>query len=81
MLYMTRKAKLNKSNLLRITPLRVNKSMEGENVICRLCHKEGHKSYQCKEKTGDEQKLKQKPTSKISNIYINKVDKRLLHHI
>jgi hypothetical protein len=44
----------------------------------RLCHKEGHKSYQCKSKTGDKkkQKLKQKPTSKISNTYINKVDKK-----
>jgi hypothetical protein len=31
----------------------VNKPVEGETVICRLCHKEGHKSYQCKAKTGD----------------------------
>jgi hypothetical protein len=47
-------------------------------VICMLCHKEGHKSYQCKAKTGDKQKkeLKQKPTSKISNTYNNKVDKK-----
>jgi hypothetical protein len=45
-------------------------------VICRICHKEGHKSFQCKAKTRD----KQKPTSKISNTYINKVEKRLLHH-
>ena len=47
-------------------------------MICRLCHKESHKSYQCKAKTGDKkkQKLKQKPTSKISNTYINKVDKK-----
>jgi hypothetical protein len=56
------------------TNVGVNKPMEGENVICRLCHKEGHKSYQCKEKTGDKQK--QKPTSKISSTYINKVDKK-----
>jgi hypothetical protein len=56
----------------------VNKPVEGEPVICRLCHKEGHKSYQCKAKTGDKQKqkLKQNPTSKISNTYINKVDKK-----
>jgi hypothetical protein len=61
----------------------LNKPMEGETVICRLCHKEGHKSFQCKAKTRDKQKqkLKQKPTSKISNTYIKKVDKRLLHHI
>jgi hypothetical protein len=32
--------------------------------------------FQCKAKTGDKQKLKQKPTRKISNIYINKVDKK-----
>jgi hypothetical protein len=50
----------------------VNKPVEGETVICRLYHKEGHKSFQCKAKTGD----KQKPTSKISNTYINKVDKK-----
>jgi hypothetical protein len=57
----------------------VNKPMEGEIVICRLCHKEGHKSFQCKTMTGDKQrqKLKQKPSSKISNTYT----KRLLHHI
>jgi hypothetical protein len=56
----------------------VNKPMEGENVICRLCHKEGHKSFQCKAMTGDKQrqKLKQKPSSKISNTYIKKVDKK-----
>jgi hypothetical protein len=56
----------------------VNKPMERETVICRLCHMEGHKSYQCKAKTGDKEKknLKQKPTSKIYNTYINKVDKK-----
>jgi hypothetical protein len=57
-----------------------NKPVEGETVICRLCHKEGHKSYQCKAKIGDKQKqkIKQKPTSKISNTYINKVDKKTI---
>jgi hypothetical protein len=57
------------------TTVGVNKPVEDETVICRLCHKEGHKSFQCKAKTGNKQKLKQKPTSKISNAYINKVDK------
>jgi hypothetical protein len=54
----------------------VNKPMEGETVIYRLCHMEGHKSFQCKAMTGDKQKqkLKQKPTSKITNTYIKKVD-------
>jgi hypothetical protein len=54
----------------------VNKLVEGETMICRLRHKEGHKSFQCKTKTEDKQKLKQKPTSKISNTYVNKVDKK-----
>jgi hypothetical protein len=52
----------------------VNKLVEGETVVCWLCHKEGHKSYQCKVKTGKKQK--KKPTSKIFNTYINKVDKK-----
>jgi hypothetical protein len=61
------------------TTTRVNKPVEGETVIYRLCHKEGHKSYQCKKKIEDKQKqkLKHKPTSKISNTYINKVDKKI----
>jgi hypothetical protein len=50
------------------TTVGVNKPVKGETVICRLCHKEGHKSFQCKAMTGDKQK--QKPTSKISNTYI-----------
>jgi hypothetical protein len=56
----------------------VNKPMEGETVICKLCHTEGHKSFQCKAMTRDKQrqKIKQKPTSKISNTYIKKVDKK-----
>jgi hypothetical protein len=53
----------------------VNKPVEEETVICRLGHKEGHKSYQCQAKTGDKQK--QKPISKISNTDINKVDKKV----
>jgi hypothetical protein len=53
----------------------VNKPMEGETVICRLCHKEGRKSFQCKARTGDKQK--QKPSRKISNTYIKKVDKKV----
>jgi hypothetical protein len=52
----------------------VNKLVEGEIVVCTLCHKKGHKSYQCKAKTGEKQKKKR--TSKISNTYINKVDKK-----
>jgi hypothetical protein len=39
---------------------------------------EGHKSFQCKAMTGDKQrqKIKQKPSSKISNTYIKKVNKK-----
>jgi hypothetical protein len=36
----------------------VNKPVEGKTVICRLCHKEGRKSFQYKAKTEDKQKLK-----------------------
>jgi hypothetical protein len=46
--------------------------MEGETVICRLCHKEGYKSFQCKAMTVDKQrqKLKQKPSSKnLQHLY------------
>ena len=39
---------------------------------------EGHKSFQCKVMTGDNQrqKLQQKPSSKISSTYIKKVNKK-----
>jgi hypothetical protein len=53
----------------------VNTHVEGETVVCWLCHKEGHKSYQCKVKTWGEKK--KKTTSKISNTYINKVNKKM----
>jgi hypothetical protein len=56
------------------TTAEANKPVEGETVICRLCHEEGHKSFQCKAMTGDKQK--QKPTNKISNTYIKKVNKQ-----
>jgi hypothetical protein len=57
----------------------VNKPVESETVICRLCHKEGYKSFQCKAMTEDKQrqKLKQNPSSKISNTYIKQVDKKV----
>jgi hypothetical protein len=55
------------------TIIGVNKPVKGETVIYRLCHKKGHKSFQCKAKTGD----KQNPTSKVSNTYISKVDKKV----
>jgi hypothetical protein len=54
----------------------VNKPVEGETVICRLYHKEGHKSYHCKAKTRDKKKQELKLTNKISNTYISKMDKK-----
>jgi hypothetical protein len=33
----------------------VNRPVEGKTVICRLCHKEGHKCFQCKAKTRGKQ--------------------------
>jgi hypothetical protein len=50
----------------------VKMSDDGEIMDCWLCHKEGHKSYQCKMKTGDQKK---KATNNLSNAYTNKVDK------
>jgi hypothetical protein len=49
----------------------VNKHVEGKTVICRLCHKEGHKSFQCKAMTGDKQrqKLKQKLKQNLQHLH------------
>jgi hypothetical protein len=52
----------------------VNKPVEGEIVVFWLYHKQGHKSYQYKAKIREKQK--KRPTSKVSNTYINKVDKK-----
>jgi hypothetical protein len=46
---------------------------EEEVMVCFMCHKEGHKFYRCKVKNGGE---KQKQTSKLSNTYTNKVNKK-----
>jgi hypothetical protein len=57
----------------------VKKLDEGQTLVCYVCHKEGHKSYECKVKNGEGQKRKEKnkkQTSKFSNTYINKVDKK-----
>ena len=43
-----------------------------------MCQKEGHKSYECKVKNGGGAKKKEKKqTSKLSNTYTNKVDKKV----
>ena len=50
---------------------------EGRTMVCYVCHKEGHKSYECKVKNeGGAKKKEKKQTSKLSNIYTNKVDKK-----
>jgi hypothetical protein len=59
----------------------VNKPVEGKTVICRLCHKEGHKSFQCKAKTRDKQKLKKSQQAKSPTPTSTRWTKRLLHHI
>jgi hypothetical protein len=33
------------------TTVGVKKTLDGEIVVCWLCHKEGHKAYQCKVKS------------------------------
>jgi hypothetical protein len=50
------------------TTVGVNKPMEGETVICRPYHKEGHKSFQCKTKTEDKQKAKSEAKANNQNL-------------
>jgi hypothetical protein len=38
----------------------VKKIDEGQTVVCYICHKEGHKSYECKVKNGGGAKKKEK---------------------
>ena len=57
----------------------VKKFDEGQIMVCYICHKEGHKSYECKVKNGGGEKKKEKnkrQTIKLSNTYTNKVDKK-----
>ena len=57
----------------------VKKHDEAQTMVCYVCHKEGHKSYECKVKNegGATKKEKnKKEISKLSNTYINKVDKK-----
>ena len=58
----------------------VKKLDEGQTVVSYVCHKEGHK-FECKVKNGGGAKKKEKKqTSKLSNTYTNKVDKRPTYH-
>ena len=71
----TEQAQLHQDNTVK----GVKKLDEGQIVVCYVCHKEGHKSYECKMKNGGGGKKKEKnkkKTSKLSNTYTNKVDKK-----
>jgi hypothetical protein len=72
----TKQAQLHQDNTIK----GVNKLDEGQTVVCYVCHKEGHKSYECKVKNGGGAKKKEKnkkQTSKLSNTHTNKVDKKV----
>ena len=69
----TKQAQLHQDNTVK----GVKKLDEGQIVVCYVCHKKGHKSYECKVQNGGGAKKKeQKQTSKFSNTYTNKVDKK-----
>lgn len=68
------KAKLTQAHQYNTTK-GVKKIDEGETIACSLCHKEGHKSCMYKVNSGGE---KQKQTSKLSNTYTNKVNKKTI---
>jgi hypothetical protein len=61
----------------------VNKPVESETVIFRLCHKEGHKSFQCKAKTGENKKQSSRKSQQAKSPTPTSIrwTKRLLHHI
>ena len=69
----TKQAQLHQDNTVK----GVKKLDEGQIMVCYVCHKEGHKSYECKVKNGGGAKKKEnKQTSKLTNTYTNKVDKK-----
>jgi hypothetical protein len=71
----TEQAQLHQDNTVK----GVKKLDEGQTVVCYVCHKEDHKSSVCKVKKGGGAKKKEKnkkETSKLSNTYTNKVDKK-----
>ena len=71
----TKQAQLHQDNTVK----GVKKLDKGQTMVCYVCHKEGHKSYECKVKNGGGAKKKENnktETSKLSNTYTNKVDKK-----
>ena len=73
-----KQAQLHQDNTIK----GVKKLDKVQTVVCYVCQKEGHKFYECKVKNGRGAKKKEKKqTSKFSNTYTNKVDKRPPHLI
>ena len=71
----TKQAQLHQDNTVN----GVKKLDEGQTVGCYVCHKECHKSDECKVKNVGGAKKKEKnkkETSKLSNTYTNKMDKK-----
>ena len=48
----TKQAQLHQDNAVK----GVKKLNEGQTMVCYVCHKEGHKSYECKVKNGGGEK-------------------------
>ena len=59
----TKQAQLHKDNTVK----GVKKLDEGQTVVCYVCHKEGHKSYECKVKNGGGTKKKEKKNKQASS--------------
>ena len=69
-----KQAQLHQDNTIK----GVKKLDEGLTMVCYVCHKEGHKAYECKVKNWWEKKKgkNKKQTNKLSNTYTNKVNKK-----
>ena len=59
----TEQAQLHQDNTVK----GVKKLDEGQTVVCYVCHKEGHKSYECKVKNGGGVKKKEKNKKQKTN--------------
>jgi hypothetical protein len=65
------------------TTVEMNKPVEGETVICRLCHNERHKSYECKAKIVISKRISSSKSQQIKSPTPTSIlwTKRPLHHI
>ena len=57
----TKQAQLHQDNTVK----GVKKFDEGQTMVFYVCHKEGHKSYECKVKNGGGAKKKEKKENKL----------------